>query len=178
MKHYFSSDHHFFHKNILKYCNRPWDSMEEMHEGLIERHNSVVSKGDMVYFLGDFAFTGNKEKLASIFKRLNGQKHIVFGNHDSVKDLKKLPWVWTDKLREIRIEGQKIVLCHYSMSVWNKSHRGSWQLYGHSHGTYPDDPNSLKIDVGVDCHNFTPIEFEEIKTIMNSKEYKPVDGHN
>ncbi len=72
---------------------------------------------------------------------------------------------------------QDIVMLHYSMRVWNKSHHGSWHLYGHSHGTLPDDPNSLSIDVGVDCHNYQPISYDEIKSIMSKKEFKPVDHH-
>jgi len=63
------------------------------------------------------------------------------------------------------------------MRVWNKSHHGAWHLYGHSHGTLPDDKNSLSFDVGVDCHNFTPINFEQVSAIMKKKNFKPIDHH-
>jgi len=63
------------------------------------------------------------------------------------------------------------------MRVWNKSHHGALNLYGHSHGSLPDDPHALAIDVGVDCHNFTPISFEQVKKIMSKKTFKPIDHH-
>jgi calcineurin-like phosphoesterase family protein len=63
------------------------------------------------------------------------------------------------------------------MRVWNKSHHGAWHLYGHSHGTLPDDPNALSFDCGVDCHNYTPISFEQVEAIMAKKTFKPIDHH-
>ena len=63
------------------------------------------------------------------------------------------------------------------MRVWNKSHYGSWNLYGHSHGSLPDDPHARAIDVGVDCHNFAPVSFDEVKVIMERKLWKPIDHH-
>jgi calcineurin-like phosphoesterase family protein len=78
---------------------------------------------------------------------------------------------------EIAVEGQDITLCHYALRVFNKSHHGSWHLYGHSHGTLPDDPNSLSFDVGVDCHNYFPISLDQVKKIMSKKTWKPIDHH-
>jgi hypothetical protein len=63
------------------------------------------------------------------------------------------------------------------MRTWNKSHRGSWHLYGHSHGTLPDDPHSMSFDVGVDCHNYRPLSFEQVKAVMSKKLFKPIDHH-
>lgn len=63
------------------------------------------------------------------------------------------------------------------MRVWNKSHYGAWMLYGHSHGSLIDDPNSLSFDVGVDCHNYKPFSFEEVKEIMSHKIWKAIDHH-
>jgi len=77
----------------------------------------------------------------------------------------------------IDLAGQQIILCHYAMRVWDKSHWGIWHLYGHSHGSLPDDPRSLSYDVGVDKNNFTPLLFEEVKEIMSKKTFKPVDHH-
>jgi calcineurin-like phosphoesterase family protein len=59
------------------------------------------------------------------------------------------------------------------MRAWNKHGYGSWMLYGHSHGTLPDDPHALSIDVGMDCHDFVPISYEEIKDIMSKKDWSP-----
>ena len=63
------------------------------------------------------------------------------------------------------------------MRVWNKSHHGAWQLYGHSHGSLPDDPNALSFDVGCMLFDYEPLEFEDVKKIMSNKNYKPVDHH-
>lgn len=72
---------------------------------------------------------------------------------------------------------QLIILCHYPFLTWNKSHYGSWNLHGHCHGTLPDDPSSLRLDVGVDVHAFSPISFDEVSTIMSTKNFKPIDHH-
>ena len=80
---WFSSDHHFFHNNIIKYCNRPFETVEEMNEALVKNWNSVVGPDDHVYHLGDFCF-GNVEKWNWCLEpgRLNGHIHLILGNHD------------------------------------------------------------------------------------------------
>ena len=82
--------------------------------------------------------------------------HSLPGNHD--KQARKLTqdFSWIENLNEISIQGQTIVLCHYALRVWNRSHHGSWHLYGHSHGRLPESPTSLSMDVGVDIHDFRP----------------------
>jgi len=186
MKYFFTSDTHYGHKNIIKYANRPYSSVSEMNEDMIKKWNSVVSSEDIVYHIGDFAFTPYKEA-AEILRSLNGSKVLIFGNHDKAlrkeKDL-YIHWRSAGDLREITVPdpdaprgAQGIVLCHYAMRVWNKSYHGSWQLYGHSHGSLPDDPNSLSLDVGVDCWNFTPVSYEQIKEKMKLKTFKPLDHH-
>ena len=81
MKLYVTSDTHFNHKNIIKYCNRPFNDVYEMNETLINNWNSVVTPEDIIYHLGDFGF-GTKEELQEIFDRLNGYKYLIMGNHD------------------------------------------------------------------------------------------------
>lgn len=78
---WFISDTHFGHKNILEYEkeHRPFSTVEEMNETIIERWNSVVKQKDTIYHLGDFAFGKKNIEIAS---RLNGRKHLVMGNHD------------------------------------------------------------------------------------------------
>lgn len=77
-----TSDPHFYHRNIIKYCNRPFDSIEEMNEQLINNWNSLVKKQDRIFCLGDFCL-GGKDKIIEIGQRLNGRKILLFGNHDS-----------------------------------------------------------------------------------------------
>ena len=90
-------------------------------------------------------------------------------NHD--KQIRKLTeeFSWLSNLAEISVHGQPIVICHYAMRVWNRSHHGAWHLYGHSHGNLPDTPTSLSMDVGVDTHNFRPWHFDEIDLLMTEK---------
>lgn len=82
MKFFITSDTHFNHANIIKYCNRPFSSVEEMNEALIKNWNEVVSNDDTVLHLGDVAL-GNKEMAEAIIKRLNGKKILIMGNHDN-----------------------------------------------------------------------------------------------
>lgn len=176
---FFTSDTHYGHTNILKYSKRPFDDIEEMREAFIENWNSVVRPGDLVYHLGDFAFT-TPEEAANIARRLNGQKYLVFGNHD--KRLRREvgflnQWIWFKDFAEIKVSDQKIVLCHYPMLTWNQSHRGSWNLHGHCHGSLPPDNHARRVDVGVDCWNYYPVSFEALKPVMDAKDFKPLDHH-
>jgi hypothetical protein len=77
----------------------------------------------------------------------------------------------------LKHQEERIILAHYAFRVWDRSHHGSWNLYGHSHGTLPDDPHARAIDVGIDCHNYYPIEFDQVKEIMDKKLWQPIDHH-
>lgn len=160
---WFTADTHFGHKNIIRYCNRPFSSVEEMDESMIESWNEVVKTNDddIVFHLGDFAFK-NHEKYLS---RLNGVKYLIRGNHDpkNVEDVHG--WSGVSSLLEtIMPDGTLLVMCHYAMRVWNRSHHGSLHIYGHSHGTLPGTSQSC--DVGADCWNFRPIDIHMIRMRM------------
>ncbi len=187
-KYFFSSDHHFFHKKVIEYTNRPFSCVEEMNEKMIESHNRVVSPKDIVYFVGDFAFTSKEDDIVAILKRMNGEKHFVTGNHDKIMHKEKIKKEFASfcpsSHKEIYVPDesvrggkQSITLCHYAMRVWNKSHHGAFHLYGHSHGSMLDDPKSRSFDVGVDCWNFEPVSYEKVKEVMLLKDWKPVDHH-
>jgi len=176
---FFTSDTHYGHANIIKFSERPFSSVEEMDEAMITNWNAVVKPGDLVYHLGDFSFA-NRDRTIKIAKRLAGQKFLVYGNHDKAMRRDREfneQWQWTRDLTQIEVEGQKITLCHFAMLTWNQSHRGAWNLHGHSHGNLTDDPNALRIDVGVDCFNYAPVSFEEVQAIMAKKTFKPIDHH-
>lgn len=169
---FFTSDTHYHHSRIIEYSKRPFKDVEEMNEALITNYNSVIKSSDDVYHLGDFAFA-DKDAINIVLRRLNGRKHLIFGNHDKqfrkYKELLSKHFIWAKDYAEINVDNQKIILSHYSFRVWNASHRGSWNLYGHSHCNLFDDPKLLSIDVGVDCHSYYPIPFEEVKKIMSQK---------
>jgi calcineurin-like phosphoesterase family protein len=170
---FFTSDTHFGHANIIKYCNRPYKTVDEMDEDLIRSWNSVVGKHDTVYHLGDFSM-----KPADYYiSRLNGHIHLIIGNHEKEALKVRGRFASVHDLHSIKHGEQGIILCHYAMRVWNKSHHGYWHLYGHSHGTLPDDPNSKSLDVGVDCWNFAPVSMEQLTQAMSRKNHVPVDHH-
>jgi calcineurin-like phosphoesterase family protein len=176
-KTFFSSDFHLSHKNILEYDKRPFKNVHEMNEAIIRNHNAVVSPEDDFYFLGDFCF--NMKEAEGFLQRLNGNKFFIKGNHDKYEMIKlyKQYGTYLGGMSEITVNGQQITLCHYAMRIWNKSHHGTWQLYGHSHGTLPDDTHALSIDVGTNVHGYKPLEFADVQRIMAKKDYKPVDHH-
>ncbi len=164
---YFTADWHNLHYNILRYCGRPFKDEKEQEQCLLENHNSIVKPKDTVYYLGDIAMT--KEGAISALSKMNGIKIFILGNHDfRFKNIIKQYCREVHNLCDIRIEQQKITLCHYAMRVWNCSHHSAWCVYGHSHGTLPSLGKSY--DIGVDSNNFKPISFEELEVIMSKKE--------
>jgi len=180
---FFTSDHHFGHANIIRYSQRPFADVEEMNESLITNWNAVVGENDVVYHLGDIFMTPLPVAKA-IRRQLNGRIRLIRGNHDKVAESMTDAFEWIKDIYEVKIpdpdavEGRRrIVLCHYAMRVWNKAHHGAWHLYGHSHGSLPDDPESLSFDVGVDCHFYMPISFQRVKRIMEDKRFVPIDHH-
>jgi calcineurin-like phosphoesterase family protein len=158
---FFTADTHFNHANIIPFCKRPFSTVDEMNAALIERWNRKVGAGDLVYHLGDFAW-GDWEP---ILEQLNGDIILIRGGHDK-KSARKFTsrFLHVADLLDIVVEGYAVVLCHYCLRVWNKSHYDSWHLFGHSHGQLPAFGKSL--DVGVDGHDFTPWSWEEVKDYM------------
>lgn len=157
-----TSDNHYFHKNISKYCpeSRPFSSVSEMTEVLIERHNSLVKPTDDWYCLGDFSF-GNYEQTKSILERLNGRKYYIFGNHDKVmknNDIYK-HFVWMKDYAEIKLNKKQICLFHFPISEWHRSHYGSYHFYGHLHSKCERGRSK---DIGCDSNNLYPYNVEEL----------------
>lgn len=83
---YYISDLHLFHEASIRFDNRPFGSLEEMHEAVVSRWNNKVNNGDTVYILGDMSMRGKKEDLISLVATLKGKKILVKGNHDDVSD--------------------------------------------------------------------------------------------
>src|SRR5665213_3268619 len=117
------------------------------------RHHSGIPGDIIPLYPGDFVG----------IRRLNGSKHLVPGNHDN-PDTLSLPWASVGQIRQIVVDGQKLVLCHYALRTWPASRRGAIHLYGHSHGTLPG--NSQSTDVGVDCWSYRPVTLVEIKEVL------------
>lgn len=174
---FFTSDLHFGHRNIIRFCNRPWGSLEEMDEGLVKNWNSVVGKDDIVFDLGDFAFASNG-RWKEILSQLNGRHYLILGNHD----IQRFPG---DKIMELfedvqpqmllQIDDRYVYLNHYPFLCYGGSWRGPknavYQLHGHVHsgpnsaGKDCDRLNNIfpyQYDVGVDNNNYKPISWQEV----------------
>jgi len=181
---HFTSDHHFGHANIIRYSDRPFGSVWEMDETFITNWNEAVGPEDTVYHLGDI-FLGDLGAAKRIRERLHGRICLIRGNHDKTADaMGSGSFEWIKDYHELKVADadlrggvQMIVLCHYAMRIWNAAHRGSWQLYGHSHGSLQDDPEARAFDAGVDCHDYAPISYNQVKQIMARKSFFPVDHH-
>lgn len=192
---FFTADEHHGHENARigwgKAAQaRPFGSLEEMTEGLIERHNAVVKKGDEVWHLGDmFWRTLTPVQAADIVCRLNGSHCYVLGNHEELMREHEPYRTVHKKFQEVNVRHElliphstlttasepvpkrsnlHIVLDHYAGRVWNRCHHGSWQLHGHSHGMLPD-AGLLQMDVGVDCNGFAPVSLEQVRAFMSEK---------
>jgi calcineurin-like phosphoesterase family protein len=170
---WFTADTHFGHARVIELARRPFASREEMDEAMIARWNERVAPGDLVYHLGDFAFADHNRYLP----RLAGAKRLIRGNHDHSDRLRKAQgWSGTDDLLTIEADGDTIVLCHYGLRVWKRSHRGALHFYGHSHGSLPGDSQSL--DVGVDCWDFRPVSLAEIKARLATQPPRQEPDHH
>ena len=157
---FFVSDTHWWHTNIIKYCNRPFDTVEEMNENLISNWNSVVNKEDTVFHLGDFAFCG-VTKYKSILEQLNGNIILIKGNHDHFKCVDKF---FSEIYQQVTLRiGDKIVyLNHYPFLNFPEE---CYQLHGHIHSIGNSSVSKNQYDVGVDNNDFIPITWKQIKEI-------------
>ena len=169
-------------RNIIKYCKRPFDTCDKMDEELISRWNGVCNDDSTIYHLGDFSFH-SELKTAAILSQLKGKITLIKGNHDEGytkgTGIKSRSFRWRFEeivdYKEIKLEGQKIVLFHYPIESWNNCHYGRWHLHGHSHGSIPEF--GYRRDVGVDCIGYTPISFERLKEDFQGAKIVSRDYH-
>lgn len=128
---------HFGHKNILKYDGSPFSSIEERDKAIITNWNARVSDRDIVYILGDVSFSG-ADRTKEILKGLNGEKHLITGNHDAgILASPSLSSEFAEIVpyKETSLEHYRLVLCHYPILMYNGHFRGAIHLYGHVHRT-------------------------------------------
>ena len=175
---YFTADLHLGHANIIKHCERPFSSADEMDEYLISAWNSRVHLNDSVYIIGDFIFRSIKSP-EEYLKRLNGKKHLILGNHDT-NWIKKIDLAQYFAIVERFVEfsnGQhKITLCHYPMMSWNNIAKGSYMIHGHIHNKRDSFYFSLirqmpnLLNAGIDINDFHPVKFDEL--LKNNETFK------
>jgi calcineurin-like phosphoesterase family protein len=158
---FFTSDNHINHKNICKGVSswnggyRDFKCLDEMNEAIIGSINKVVPENGILFDLGDGLF-GDKKQAVKYRRQINCKTiYRLYGNHcewlRKDKGLQAELFAGCGDYLEIRINRKLLCLFHYAPAVWNESHRGSWFLYGHSHGSFPDRLYSNSIDVGMDC---------------------------
>lgn len=149
---------YFGHRNILKFCpkTRLGADADEHDEILIQNWNRDVQPQDDVYCLGDMFFH-QPERVRTILGRLQGNIHLIYGNHDKVimnnVDIQRM-FASVQHYLELKMsKKQMVVLFHFPMMEWNKGHHGSMHLFGHVHGSMDSDPRVMKylmMDVGID----------------------------
>jgi len=170
MKIFFTSDPHYGHLNIIKYCNRPFYYIEEMNKALINNWNSVVDKDDLVYIIGDLSMSYNKEKLKAILEQLNGTKILIKGNHDRTKNIPTECFQSIHDRLQITGENYNFILVHDPAEASANHFNKQKYLCGHLHRTINYHSYDNWIDVGVDANNFTPISLEKILKIFKNED--------
>lgn len=157
---WFIGDTHFFHKNVISYCGRPFGSVEEMNETLIHNWNSVVAKEDRVIVNGDFALCG-KDKIIEIGQRLKGRKTLLIGNHDgaSLKTYYEAGFEMVSK--DPIIINEFFIVSHIPQYVQESGVYANIFAHVHTNPMYKD-VSSRSFCTSVERINYTPIEFEEI----------------
>ena len=169
MKIYYISDLHFSHEKIIKFCNRPYKTIEEMDEDIINKWNSIVTPNDVVRILGDIALPKSKddvEKAIKLVKRLNGKKSLIIGNHDTeLLEEERFRQLFSsikhyDKVTD---NGRNVILSHYPIEEWDGFYKGYIHLYGHIHN---NNVNLKKLDnrynVSLEVLDYKPKTLDEI----------------
>lgn len=181
---FFTSDFHLFHNNVLKFDNRPFVDVHEMHVAIEGGWNEVVNPNDIVIYLGDLSFARREDKASvdALLSRLNGTIHFVMGNHDKFDEIKKMSrFQSVQDYLEVKIKhidnynvAEKMFCCmHYPIYSWNKSHHGSYHVHGHCHGNlhHGEDAsyywNRRAIDVGCMLHDYKPISYLQVIEKLN-----------
>ena len=181
---WFTSDIHFSHGNIIKYCSRPYSDVEEMNEKLIENWNNLVKKDDIVFILGDMGF-GSTTKITELIERLNGHKYLTPGNHDREHLTNSNFMCCFECVKDIiyiKVGKYPIYLSHFPFLCFDGAYKGmdaTWQLYGHCHskvGSMGMDAQRLihcfpsQYDVGVDNNDYKPVSFKQVEQIITDQE--------
>lgn len=176
---YFTSDTHFNHTNILRYCQRPFRNVDDMNEQMIANWNETVSEDDVIFHLGDFCLGGAVE-WTRILDRLNGKIYLIMGNHDLKNIRQGLMGRFEHVAMQMLIEvgKRRIYLNHYPFLCFEGGYKDVWQLFGHVHSRRANtgiDAGRLQYlyptqyDVGVDNNDFRPISYEQVKRIIQKQ---------
>lgn len=189
------SDLHLFHKNVTKagkdFDKRPYMNLEEMHSDILLKWNQAVTNADHVFILGDFVwkFTAdNRDEVMKMLKEMNGNLHLIIGNHDKIKDSnfkKRFEEIVHYKRVDDVLDGENrtVIMSHYYMPLYEQHYRGAILLHGHSHNSSESDMER-EITELVKSKGFSPVEIYNIGCMYPYMDYTPrtlkeiVDGYN
>jgi len=174
MNEFFTSDEHYYHKNIIKYCNRPFEHAEQMNEAMIGLHNATVPKDGVVWHIGDFSMLNkNREDLIEkVLSRLNGTHHLILGNHDRLNPNAYVDLGFTSvhtAMWFVSKGGTSFVMAHdpstYTVVEYDKDK--PYLLCGHVHGLFKHLlPEKRIINVGVDAWEYKPVSIADILKLV------------
>ena len=163
---YYISDTHFGDERVMRLAMRPFDSVTAMNNYMINQWNTKISSDDEIYILGDFAVSD--DIAMEMLQRLNGHKHLIVGNHDSVLACALSCFESICDIKKITDNGRSVVLCHYPLLSYENSIYGGYQIFGHIHNNSTDIATDLQrllprsLHAGVDVNNFEPKTFDEL----------------
>jgi calcineurin-like phosphoesterase family protein len=162
---WFTGDEHYFHHNIIEYCNRPYPNEPAMRKDLILRHNSRVALKDEVYHIGDFSMLGPSqwEKIGGVVRQLNGRHHLILGNHDECKPFTYINAGFTSVHTAFWFD--RFVLAH-DPSVYCMLPEESILLCSHIHTLFDIIKDKKVVNVGVDARDFYPVNIEQILLLL------------
>jgi calcineurin-like phosphoesterase family protein len=173
---FFASDHHLFQENILKFLDDngkrirwQFDTLDQMHEHIIEKHNSVVKPGDKVYFMGDVTFKYH-EPFNAVMRRLNGKKRLLIGNHDKLNPTLMMHFEKVLLWRVFKEFG--FIATHVPIHYESFRHKCTHNVHGHVHVRpvpHPEWPGKLDpryINMSMEAIDYTPKSVEEIQGMM------------
>lgn len=188
---WFTSDLHFGHRNVIRFCERPFEDEKQMGPKLIEYWNDTVGDNDIIFVLGDTFWFNDSRNIKKVLSSLNGKTiYILPGNHDDfdayhrvddpriiLLDDVNVMWLESENNREWKKKMYEVWMSHYPMMTWPHRDNGAFQFFGHIHsnsnrseGVDQDLPlHYNQLDVGCDYWNYKPVNFEELKTIIEAK---------
>ena len=164
---YFTADFHFGHTKIIEYCNRPFTSAKEMDRVLINNYNSIVTDKDIVFIVGDLTMAGNSHKdyIRNLLSDLNGQKHLILGNHDQLKPFDYIELGITTVHTALLMPNQLALVHDPAVAEVDKTK--TW-LCGHIHTLFK--MHNYIINVGVDVWNYHPVSIEVIESLIKDRD--------
>jgi calcineurin-like phosphoesterase family protein len=160
---FFSSDLHLGHKNIIRYCRRPFTNAGEMDRVLISNWNYTVGETDPVFFLGDLRYGSDAPPVSDYLPHLNGRITFIRGNHDQdIPDA--IPGM------KIRFEGEEFLFIHDPADA--PPEFNGWVIHGHFHNNdlrrFPFiDFQNRRVNASIELTAYRPVSLPALLGILN-----------